>query len=264
MERIRVTSKGTTAKAIGLVVVLSAVFIAAVNLVQLDIGKFFQRLENAPAVISRMMALELSVVPSALLNILTSVSLAFLALVAAVIIAMLLSFLAASNIAPNRYAASVIKGFFAVIRTVPTLVWGLMVIASLGFGNTSGFITILISAIGYLIKTFTGSIEEAGGEIIEAMRSTGASWWNIVFHGLLPLCVTAFVSWITVCFESNVSESIGLGIIGVGGIGLLLTQAINTYQYAQTTTIVILICLLLFIIELGMTKIKNKVKYGDR
>lgn len=264
MERIRVTAKGSVFKAVSLALILSAIFLAAVNLVKLDMAKFFSRLENAPAVIGRMMTVDVSIVPSALLHIVTSLSLALLALAAAVAIALLLSFLAASNIAPNQFLAAGIKGFFAVIRAIPTLVLGLMVIASLGFGNTSGFIILLISAVSYLVKAFTSSIEDTGGEIIEAMRSTGASWPNIVFHGLLPLCITAFVSWITVCFEANVAESISLGIIGVGGIGLLLTQAINTYNFGQTTTIVIMICLLLFALELGMTKIKNKVKYGNR
>jgi len=122
----------------------------------------------------------------------------------------------------------------------------------------------LFSAIGYLVKMFTGSIEDAGYDVIEAMRSTGASWFNIVYHGLLPLCITSFVAWITVRFEGNISESISLGIIGVGGIGLLLTQAIGTYNYAQTTTIVIIICSFMLIIEFLMTRIKSKITHGSR
>ncbi|GLO67496.1 MULTISPECIES: ABC transporter permease subunit [Oceanobacillus] len=263
MEHIRVTSKGSFSKSIILVLILGAVFIIAVKLINLDMQSFFERLENVPSVVSQMMAIDFSIVPNAVVNIITSLALAFLTLVVGIFIAMFLSFLAASNIAPNPYLANCIKGFFAIIRSVPSLVWGLMVIASLGFGNVSGFIAILISAVGYLVKTFTGSIEETGGEVIEAMKSTGASWFKIVYHGLLPLCITAFVAWITVCFESNVSESIGLGIIGVGGIGLLLTQAINTYNYAQTTTIVILICLLMIVLEFVMTKIKSNIKYGS-
>ncbi|WP_419892959.1 PhnE/PtxC family ABC transporter permease [Oceanobacillus kimchii] len=263
MEHIRVTSKGSFSKSIILVLILGAVFIIAVKLINLDMQSFFERLENVPNVVSQMMAIDFSIVPNAVVNIITSLALAFLTLVVGIFIAMFLSFLAASNIAPNPYLANCIKGFFAIIRSVPSLVWGLMVIASLGFGNVSGFIAILISAVGYLVKTFTGSIEETGGEVIEAMKSTGASWFKIVYHGLLPLCITAFVAWITVCFESNVSESIGLGIIGVGGIGLLLTQAINTYNYAQTTTIVILICLLMIVLEFVMTKIKSNIKYGS-
>ncbi|WP_078431450.1 PhnE/PtxC family ABC transporter permease [Metabacillus halosaccharovorans] len=264
MEHIRVTSKGSIGKAILLFLLLGTVFIAAVNLINLDMQKFFERLENVPDVLSRMMAVDFSIVPDALLNIVTSLALALLTLVVAVFLAMFLSFLAASNIAPNRYVAIFIKGFFAIVRSVPSLVWGLMVIASLGFGNVSGFIAILISAVGYLVKTFTGSIEESGGEIIEAMKATGASWFKIVYHGLIPLCITAFVAWITVCFEMNVSESIGLGMIGVGGIGLLLTQAINTYNYAQTTTIVIMICILMVVLEFVMTRIKNNIKFGNR
>lgn len=262
MEPIRITSKGSTLKSLIIVFILGTVFFIAVKLINLDIHKFYERLDNVPNVLSRMMAVDFSIVPDALLNIVTSLALAFLTLVVAVILAMLLSFLAATNIAPSQVVATFIKGFFAIIRAVPSLVWGLMVIASLGFGYTSGFIAMLFPAVGYLTKTFTGSIEEVGSDLIEAMKSTGASWFNIVYHGLIPICITAFVSWITVRFESNVAESISLGIIGVGGIGLLLTQAINTYNYAQTTTIVLMICILMFGVELIMTKLKNKIKFG--
>lgn len=263
MERIRVTSKGSASKSIMTVFILVTVFFGAINIVNLDVEKFFERFENVPAVIAKMMVIDWGVIPDALLASLTSISLAFLTLIFSVIIAMLLSFLAARNITPNQYLANFIKGFFAVIRSVPSLVWGLMVIASLGFGYTSGFIAMLLSAVGYLVKLFSGSIEEIGTDIVEAMESTGASWFNIVFHGLIPLCITSFFGWITVRFEGNVAESIGLGIIGVGGIGLLLTKAIGAYNYAQTTTILIVICLLMLILEFSMTKLKKMVKCGE-
>ncbi len=262
VQKIRVTSKGSIVKSIGIVFILSSVFLVAIKLINLDFEKFFTRLENVPEVLGRMMAIDVSVIPDGLYAIVTTLSLAFLTLVFAVIISLLLSFLAASNITPNGILAGFIKGFFAIIRSVPSLVWGLMVIASLGFGYTAGFITMLLSAVAYLTKVFTGSIEEAGTDIIEAMRSTGASWFNIIYHGLIPLCITYFFAWITVRFEANVEESIGLGIIGVGGIGLLLTKAIGSYNYAQSTTYLIMICVLMLILEFTMTRLKNKVKFG--
>lgn len=264
MEHIRVTSKGSISKVIFLVLILVVVFIAAIKFVDLDMAKFFDRLKNVPHVLKLMLAVDPSVVPDALLNIVTTLALAFLGLVVAIILALILSFLAASNIAPSRSLAIFIKGFFSVMRSVPALVWGLMVISSLGFGNISGFVVILIVATSYLTKTFTGSIEEVGGDVIEAMKSTGASWSKIVYHGLLPLCITAFVSWMTIGFETSVAEAIGLGIIGVGGIGLLLSQAISSFNYAQLTTFVIMICLLMIILELFMTRIKNRIKFGKR
>ncbi|MEK4300271.1 ABC transporter permease subunit [Oceanobacillus sp. FSL W8-0428] len=264
MNYIRVTSKGSIWKMILLVAALVSIFVLAAMLINLNLEQFFARLENVPGVLNSMMAIDASIIPAALLELVTSLSLAFLALVVGVFLAIILSFLAASNITPNNFLSSFIKGSFAVIRSIPSLVWGLMVIASLGFGNTSGFIAMLFSAIGYLVKMFTGSIEDAGYDVIEAMRSTGASWFNIVYHGLLPLCITSFVAWITVRFEGNISESISLGIIGVGGIGLLLTQAIGTYNYAQTTTIVIIICSFMLIIEFLMTRIKSKITHGSR
>lgn len=263
MKHIPVTTKGSVAKWILYVLAAGVILIAAMNMINLDLTQFFERLENVPGVLSNMMALDLSILPTAMLEIVTSLSLAFLALVVAVFLSLFLSFLAASNIAPSRLLSNFIKGFFALIRSIPSLVWGLMVIASLGFGNASGFLAMMFPATGYLVKTFTGSIEDVGDDIIEAMKTTGASWLSIIYHGLLPLCITSFSSWITMRFEGNVSESISLGIIGVGGIGVLLTQAINTYNYGQTTTIVILICLLMLAIEFAMTKMKNKINHGN-
>ncbi|MFP7200996.1 hypothetical protein SFC08_08465 [Lysinibacillus halotolerans] len=95
MEHIRVTSKGSVGKSILLVLILGAVFIAALMLINLDIQKFFERLHNVPDVLSRMMAVDFTIVPDALLNIVTSLALALLTLVVAVFIAMFLSFLAA-------------------------------------------------------------------------------------------------------------------------------------------------------------------------
>lgn len=263
MSKIRVTEKGSTRKGIVLSFSLLAIFVIAINLVNIDFAKFFERLPNAPEVLMRMVAIDLSILPEIFKNIGISLALAFLALVASVIVAIIVSVFAANNIAPNRYLAGAIKGFFAVVRAIPSLVLGLMIIASLGFGNNAGFLVIFISSVAYLIKMFVGSIEDVGTDIVETMNATGASWWNLVFHGVLPLAITGLASWIALRFEGNIEESISLGIIGVGGIGLLLTQSINSYNYGQTTTIVLVICLLLITIEVLVTKFKQSIKYGE-
>ncbi|MGN7479400.1 PhnE/PtxC family ABC transporter permease [Solibacillus silvestris] len=264
MEKISVTNKGSTRKGIGIAISLIAVFLLAINLVNIDFEKFFKRLPNAPEVIARMMAIDVSILPAVFKNIGISLALAFLALVMSVMAAFIISLFAANNIAPNRYMAWLIKGFFAVVRAVPSLVWGLMVIASLGFGNNAGFLAIFIPSVAYLVKMFVGSLEDVGTDIVETMNATGASWWNLVFHGVLPLAITGIASWVALRFEGNIEESISLGIIGVGGIGLLLTQSINSYNYAQTTTIVIIICILLISIEVFITKFKQTIKHGKQ
>lgn len=262
MTKIRVTQKGSGWKLASLLVLGLGLFIAALLVVSIDFQKFFVRLENVPVVLRRMMALDLSILPDIFMNIGTSLALAFVALAAAIVVSLVFSLLAAHTIAPNQFLAQGIKSFFAIIRAIPSLVLGLMIIASLGFGNTAGLLIIFISSTAYLVKMFVGSIEDVGSEIVEAMNATGASWWNVVFHGVLPLAVTGLVSWIALRFEGNIEESISLGVIGVGGVGLLLTQAINAYNYAQTTTIVLVICLLLISIEVVLTKLKQRIRLG--
>lgn len=262
MQKIRVTTKKSVYKGVFIAIAALSLFIVALNIVHVDFAKFFERLPNVPEVLGRMIALDLSILPEIMKNLGVSLSLAFLALVLSVIVAVALSLLAASNIAPNKYLAGFIKAIFAVVRAIPSLVLGLMIIASLGFGNNAGVLVIFISSLAYLIKMFVGSIEDVGTEVVETMQATGASWFNLVFHGVLPLAITSLASWISLRFEGNIEESVSLGIIGVGGIGLLLTQSINSYNYGQTTTIVLVICILLITIELAITKFKKAIKYG--
>lgn len=47
-------------------------------------------------------------------------------------------------------------------------------------------------------------------------------------------------------------------------VGLMLTQSINAYNYAQTTTIVLVICVLLISIEIFITKFKQTIKHGKQ
>lgn len=234
-------------------------FVFSVNGLGLELQKFVDRLSNIAPVLSRMATVDLSILPDAMLGMLTSLTLAFVSLCIGIVISVILSFLAASNIAPSKILAIVIKGCVAIIRAVPALVWVLMVVAGMGFGNTGGMIGLIFPVVGYLTKSFTATIEEQGTGLIEALRATGASWIDIVLKCLLPTVLPAFVSWIAIRMEGNMAESISLGMVGVSGIGSLLNRAIYQYNYGVTTTLILLIFISMFFLEIGSNYLKKKI-----
>ncbi len=259
-KKTALSPRGTRLKWIlcGLAVLLS--FVASLQLLGLDMGKFLSRLENVPGVLARLIAVDFSQLGDILAGMGTSFALAITALAGGFALALPLSFLSAENIAPSRFFSKVLKSGIAFIRAVPSLVWVLMVVASIGFGNTGGMIGLMFPVTGFLTKSFAAAIEEQGSELIEALRSTGAGWLSIIVKGLLPTVFPVFVSWLAIRLEANLAESISLGMVGVGGVGMLLSKAIKKYDYAGITTIILVIFVCMLLLELGTTMIRKKMK----
>jgi len=258
-NKISLSPNGYKAKCSVIILVSAFAFIISVLVLDLDLIKFITRLKNAPEVIRRMLILDFNNIGEITASMGISFALAVTALMAGVIISVPLSFLAAENITPSRYPAKIIKAVIAVIRAVPSLVWVLMVVASIGFGNTGGMIGLMFPVTGYLTKSFTASIEEQGIDLIEALQATGASWINIVMNGLFPSVFPAFITWISIRLEANLAESISLGMVGVAGIGMLLSKAAKQYNYGQISTIILVIFISMFLLEVFMTLIRSRI-----
>lgn len=262
-EKVLLSPSGTNLKRLLIVIMAIVVFIASAQILNLDLGKFFVRFKNAPVVIGRLMKVDFSNFGELVVGLFTSLGLAFAALVVGAVISMVLAFLAAKNIAPSRMLSHVIISINSIVRAVPALVWVLMVVASIGFGNTGGMIGLIFPVVGYLTKSFISSIEDLGNDLIEALRSTGASRFNIIVKGLLPEVFPTFVSWIAIRGEANVAEGISLGMVGISGIGMLLSRAVKQYNYGRITSIILLIFATMILIEFAMNRIRKKIK-GER
>ncbi|MDR2888259.1 MAG: ABC transporter permease subunit, partial [Lachnospiraceae bacterium] len=193
----------TKDKVLGVVVTLGliALFLFSTRSLELDFPKFIGRIVNAPEILGKFMTLNWSIIGEVFANMVASVFIAVAALAVGVVLSVILAFLAAENITPNKAVAAVIKGSIAVIRAVPALIWILMVVASYGFGNTGGMIGLVFPTTGYLVKSFTASIEDLGYDLIEAMRTTGANRLTIIVRALFPTLTGSFLSWTAIRLE---------------------------------------------------------------
>lgn len=259
MEKIKCNAPKTTQKYLFYGFLIVSVFVVSVILLEMDFTKFFQRFGNLPEVIQRMMVLDLSLIPEILKQILVSISLAYAALFFGVVISFFLACFSAKNIAFNQTLSTIIKGIIATIRAIPSIVWVLMVVASIGFGNSGGMIGLIFPSVGYLTKSFAASIEEDGNERIEALKACGATRTSIIIHGVVPQVMPKFISWVAMRFENNIAEGISLGIIGVGGVGYLLSKAIMKFDYPAISTIILMIFICMLSIECIIQQIKKKV-----
>ncbi|SFL71038.1 phosphonate transport system permease protein [Gracilibacillus orientalis] len=195
------------------------------------------------------------VIPAAI----ESLQVAILGTVIAVVISLVLAFLAAENITTNKLFARTIKGFATLMRVIPTIVWALIFIVAVGLGPLPGVLAIAIHSLGMLIKVFAQSVEEMDGGKIEALKAAGANWFQIIAQGVIPTVFTALLSWTILRLEIDIGESTILGLVGAGGIGWELTRAMRTYDFNSALFITIVIFVMIFSVEMISNRLKLKV-----
>ena len=233
-------------------------FVASLWFLNLDIARFISRLSNAPRVIRLLLQLNLAMIIPGLRQFFVSFTMGVTGLIWGGVLAFILAFLSADNIAPFKPLAVFIKAYVSIVRAVPSLVIMLMIVAAIGLGYTTGVVGLTISSMGYLTKAFVASIEEQDRGTITAMRAIGANWGQIVIHGILPVVATGFLSWVAIRLETSVAESITLGVVGAGGIGALLSRSIRQFDYPSISVLILIIFVCMFVLEIVANRVRRK------
>ena len=89
---------------------------------------------------------------------------------------------AARNLAPT-WLYLCCRAVIAFARAFQDVIIAIFFVAMFGFGPLAGFLTLSLSTIGFLGKLLADDIEEVDPSQMEAMRATGASWWQLVACG---------------------------------------------------------------------------------
>ena len=135
------------------------------------------------------------------------------------------------------------------IRGIDTLIWALVFVGVVGLGPFAGILAIAVSDTGALGKLFSETIEAAEARERETIVASGGGPFLAMRFGLVPQVLPIFVGQILYFFESNTRSATIIGIVGAGGIGLQLSEAIRVYNFDQVAFIVLLILIAVAIID---------------
>jgi len=152
-------------------------------------------------------------------------------------------------------------GMFILVssRSVSVLVWALLFVAIFGPGPLAGSITIGIRSIGFVGKLFGEALEEAHPGPIEALRAAGAPWISVFLKGFWPQVLPAFWAIALFRWDINIRESSVIGLVGAGGIGMALDNAINLFQWTRVSLVLLCIFAVVVLCEIVVTNIRKRI-----
>jgi phosphonate transport system permease protein len=187
----------------------------------------------------------------------TTFQIATLGSLLAAALALPLAMAAARNLNAPPAMAWAAKGVLDVARSIHTLVFGLVLVGIVGLGPTAGILAIALHSMGTYGKLFAESIEALDMGSIDAVRATGAAPAQVFFHGVWPSVLPQFVSHHLYVWEFNIRDSTILGLIGAGGLGLLISEAVSLFQWSRLATILLVVVALVMAFDALSRRIRK-------
>ena len=157
--------------------------------------------------------------------------------------------LSARNVAPN-WVVQPVRRLMDVFRSINELIIALVFIAAVGLGPLAGVMALAVHTTGVLAKLFSEAVESIDNGPVEGVRATGAMPLHEVIWAVIPQVAPLWTSFGLYRFESNARSATVLGLIGAGGVGQILFEAVRAFDYQRTAAIVIVIVVAVSAIDL--------------
>ncbi|MBO6717929.1 MAG: phosphonate ABC transporter, permease protein PhnE [Rhizobiaceae bacterium] len=174
-----------------------------------------------------------------------TILMAFLGTFGAAIVALPLAFLAARNFSVSLLARFGVRRLFDFLRGLDGLIWTIILSRAFGPGPLTGSLAMLITDTGTFGKLFSEALENVDKKQIEGVRSTGANTLQQCRFGVIPQVSPVILSQMLYYLESNTRSATVIGALVGGGIGLLLTQAIQTQKDWEEVTYYVVLVLIM-------------------
>lgn len=157
-----------------------------------------------------------------------TIAIALAATTFAVVFAVPLSFIAARNLMSGNPVTLVIyfivRTILNIVRSIESLIIAIVFVVWVGLGPFAGVMALTVHSIAALGKLYSEQVESIDFGPIEAIRATGANWWQTVIYAVLPQVFMPFLAFTIYRWDINVRMSTILGFVGGGGIGFLIVQ----------------------------------------
>ncbi|EGP07896.1 phosphonate ABC transporter permease protein phnE1 [Bradyrhizobiaceae bacterium SG-6C] len=187
-----------------------------------------------------------------------TLSIAFLGTLLAAVFALPVSLLAARNIIPSVFLRFPVRRFLDSIRGIDTLIWALVWINVVGLGPFAGVLAIATSDFGAFGKLFSEAIEGADRKQVEGIRAAGGNKLHEVRFGLMPQVLPVIAGQILYFIESNTRSATIIGIVGAGGIGLQLAEQIRVLEWQKVSSLILMILIAVAVIDF----ISNRLRFA--
>lgn len=192
-----------------------------------------------------------------------TIAIGLMATIFSTILALPISFLAAHNImsrVPGGTAVYYIsRTILNIVRSVDTVVWGLIVIVWVGLGTFAGVIALTIHSVAALGKLYSEEIEHIDPGPVEALTATGANLVQTIRFGVVPQIIPSFLAYTLLRWDINMRSATVVGFVAGGGIGFFVVETIRMGGYEQYATALWAVAVVIILVDTISARMRARI-----
>lgn len=248
-----------------LIILLLVLFVVGIKVTEFSVIKLLDidGYNGVKRIFKELLNPNFEILPIAVLRMIETIFMAFLATAMAIPIAFVLSFMAAKNIMKHPLAFVVylfIRTFLNVVRSIEAFMWAIIFSIWVGIGAGAGMLALMVHSIASLAKQYSEIVETVSEGPIEGVESTGASKLQMIWFAIVPQVVLPYISFTVYRWDINVRMATIVGFVGGGGIGKLLIAYQGQAMWKEMGCIFFVIAVVVWLLDQGSAYIREALK----
>jgi phosphonate transport system permease protein len=201
---------------------------------------------------------QMGILPTVMTALLETIEISFTGTMLGFLFSVPLAFFGSKKLFPY-YVTFIVRLLVGVMRTVPSILYGVLFVIAFGLGKTAGTLGVAAYTVGYLTKLYYEAFEAVDGEVIEAVRGTGCGRLHLFRFAIIPESANMIISQVLFMVEYNIRASAIMGFVGAGGIGYYMLGYIEMLQYRHLFTTLLATLVAVMTIDAVSLKIRSRI-----
>ena len=189
----------------------------------------------------------------------TTFACAILATTFAGILSILVLPFGARNIAPARWVYELTRFVVAIMRAIPELIVLVLLSFVFSFSPFAIVVALTFHGVGIKGKLYSEAVEEMDMTAVDALHVAGASRFQTFLHGVLPGVGGTLVALTLYRLDSDFRSAVTLGVIGGVGIGFLIDNSVQLFDYHAVATYMIVMVISVLAVERVSTLLRARL-----
>lgn len=248
-----------------LLLLMLVTFLVGVEKTRFSLVELFNQdgFDGAVRLFKGLLNPNLELLPKAVLNIIETIFMAFMATILAIPVAFILSFFCAKNIMQHPVAFGVylfLRTLLNITRSIEALIWAIIFSVWVGIGPFAGMLALMIHSIASLAKQYSEMVEAVSEGPIEGVLSTGAGKLQTIWYAIVPQVVLPYISFTVYRWDINVRMATIIGLVGGGGIGTMLIQYQGQAMWPEVGCIILVIAVVVWLLDQASAYLREALK----
>jgi len=241
------------------IILLSAYVIYAFSTLDINFARLKAGIPRAVDFGKRMVPPDYSRIGMIVTGIVESLQMAIIATFSSALFVIPITLGASRNISikPVYYLS---RALVVLARSFPPVIVAIFLVKAFGFGPFPGILTLSVVSVGFMGKLLADEIENINPGQVEAVRASGANWFQVQIYGVAPQVLPRYVGLTIYLLDINLRASTIIGIVGAGGIGSMLYASFQRYEYDVSLAILIIIIGVVLVMEYISGLIRRKIQ----